>query len=179
MKILFISDIHGIVDNLSKIDAIIKKEKIERLVVLGDLYYIGFNHVDKNVDIFFVRDFLCKYKNILTVMRGNCDSSIDIEKSPFPILEDVSLIRVDDIDIYITHGNHYRYLKNDTFDNGVMVYGHEHIPYIKRDIDMVYINTGSISLPRNDSDPSYTIYEDRVFTIYSLVDNGVIDSIKI
>lgn len=178
MKILFLSDIHGIIDNLGKIDTVIQKEKIERLVVLGDLYYTGFNSVDKKVDVFGVRDFLCKYKDILTVMRGNCDSSVDIENSPFPILEDISLIHVDDIDIYITHGNRYRYLKNDIFDHGVMIYGHEHIPYIRKELDMIYINTGSVSLPRNELGPSYTIYENRIFTIYSLLDDKIIDSIS-
>ena len=55
MKILFMSDIHGIVDNLSKLDKIIEKEGIDKLVVLGDLYYTGFNHIDKKVDVFGVR----------------------------------------------------------------------------------------------------------------------------
>ena len=62
MKILFMSDIHGIIDNLSKLDKIIEKERIDKLVVLGDLYYTGFNHIDKKVDVFGVRQFLSKYK---------------------------------------------------------------------------------------------------------------------
>ena len=41
MKILFISDIHGININLKKIEKVIEKEKIDKLVVLGDLYYAG------------------------------------------------------------------------------------------------------------------------------------------
>ena len=39
MKILFISDIHGIDNNLKRIEKIIEKEIIDKLVVLGDLYY--------------------------------------------------------------------------------------------------------------------------------------------
>lgn len=54
-------------------------------------------------------------------MRGNCDSLKDIEKSLFLVLEYISFIHVDNIDIY----------SNDTFTNGIMIYGHEHIPYIK------------------------------------------------
>ena len=101
MKILFISDIHGITKNLSKLDKIIKEEKIKKLVVLGDLYYQGFNQVSDNIDNFTVRDFLTKYKDILICMRGNCDSLVDIEKSPFPIIEDISIINIDTLDIYI------------------------------------------------------------------------------
>ena len=43
---------------------------------------------------------------------------------------------------------------------------------------MIYINVGSISLLRSDSDPSYCIYEDRIFTIYS-IDKKVIDKIEV
>ena len=39
LKILFISDIHGICNNLEYIDKVIQTEKINKLVVLGDLYY--------------------------------------------------------------------------------------------------------------------------------------------
>ena len=39
MKILFISDIHGIATNLNVIEKKIKNEKIDKLVCLGDLYY--------------------------------------------------------------------------------------------------------------------------------------------
>ena len=39
MKILFISDIHGVPDNLKYIEGIIDNKKITKLVVLGDLYY--------------------------------------------------------------------------------------------------------------------------------------------
>lgn len=175
MKILFISDIHGITKNLELLDKVIKKEKIDKLVVLGDLYYPGFNKTTTNLDNFKVRDFLTKYKNSLTVMKGNCDSQVDIEKSPFPILEDISLINTDGIDIYITHGNKYNCYNNDTFTNGVMIYGHEHIPYIKEECDMVYINTGSISMPRNNSKATYTIYENKIFTIYDIENNRIIE----
>ena len=50
---------------------------------------------------------------------------------------------------------------------------------IKKEPDMIYINTGSVSLPRNELGPSYTIYENKKFIIYSLIDNSVISSIEL
>ena len=43
---------------------------------------------------------------------------------------------------------------------------------------MVYINVGSISLPRNDNNCSYAIYEDKKVTIYDIYDN-IIDSVEV
>ena len=62
MKILFISDIHGITTNLDKIKDIYNKGNFDKMVVLGDLYYAGFNgnsyldYYDNEV----VRDFLAE-----------------------------------------------------------------------------------------------------------------------
>ena len=43
---------------------------------------------------------------------------------------------------------------------------------------MIYINVGSISLPRDGNKPTYTIYENKKFTIYD-IDGNVIDSIEV
>ena len=42
----------------------------------------------------------------------------------------LALICIDGLDIYLTHGNEYSLEKNKKFDRkGILVYGHEHIPY--------------------------------------------------
>ena len=169
MKILFISDIHGVITSLDKIENIISKKKVDKLIVLGDLY--SYNEDDNNI----IKKFLIKHSDILICMRGNCDRFND---DSFEIIDDISMISVDNIDIYITHGNRYNYYSNDIFTNGIMVYGHEHTPYIKEDDDMIYICVGSISLPRNNNPKTYMLYEDRVFTIYSL-ENKSIDSVTV
>lgn len=72
----------------------------------------------------------------------------------------------------MTHGNEYNIEKNRKFNiKGVLVYGHEHIPYIKKDKEMIYINVGSISLPKNDNKPTYMIYDNNKFTIYDIENN--------
>ena len=173
MKVLFLSDIHGIYENLEHIEKVIKKEKIEKMVVLGDLYYGGPTYFDsKQINSLFVHDFLTKYSDILICMKGNCDSDVDIKASDFPICRDLSMIHTDDIDIYLTHGNEYNKEKNKKFNKkGVLVYGHEHIPYIEKIKDMIYINVGSISLPRGDNLPSYLVFNDKEFIIYDILDN--------
>ena len=89
-------------------------------------------------------------------------------------------INHDDISIYITHGNEHSMKKNEKFldREGVLVYGHEHVPYIKRMKDMVYINVGSISFPREGNLPTYMIYEDKTFTIYD-IEGMLVDKITV
>ena len=41
---------------------------------------------------------------------------------------------------------------------------------------MIYINVGSISLPRDNSPYSYCIYENNKFTLYD-IEGNIIDSI--
>ena len=180
MKILFISDIHGITDNLETVEKKIVEENIDKLVCLGDLYYTGPTYEGNNkINSKGVFDFLTKHNDILICMMGNCDSKVDIKASDFPINSGVSLINTEGIDIYITHGNEYSFEKNRKFNRkGILVYGHKHIPYIKKDENMIYINVGSISLPRNNNNPTYAIYKNKNITIYDINDNKI-DSIDL
>ena len=112
MKILFFSDIHGIVDNLNIIEKQIIDNKIDKIVCLGDLYYAGPTYDKKYiVNSKEVHNFLTKYQDILICMKGNCDSAVDIKASDFPISDGVSLICVDNLDIYVTHGHEYNFEK--------------------------------------------------------------------
>lgn len=180
MKIMFISDIHGISTNLEYIKNKYNELNIEKLIVLGDLYYIGpRNDMIEGYNIQEVMNFLSGFKDMIC-MRGNCDSEVDLEVSNFEINEDMKMIEVDGINIYLTHGHVYNERLNGIFRDkkGVLVFGHYHYPLIEKTPNMVYINTGSISLPRNGYNPTYIIYENKKFTIYDIKGN-IIDSIEI
>ena len=178
MKIIFLSDIHGIYNNLNIIDRVIQDKKIDKVVVLGDLYYFGDNYSNSLINNLEVKNFLIKYRDKLICMKGNCDSNLVVKLSEFPIHSDISKINVDDLVIYITHGNQYSLKRGSKFAiNGILVYGHEHIPYIETREDMVYINVGSISLPRKGL-PTYMIYENRKFIIYD-INGNIVDQIEL
>lgn len=179
MKILFFSDIHGIKKNLNHIEKIINLKKIDKIVVLGDLYYPGPNYDKKEeIDSLYVKNFLMNYQSKIICLRGNCDSDVDVKATDFPICSNLVLINTDQLDIYCTHGNEYNIDNNKKINKGILVYGHDHIPFIKKEDDMIYINTGSISLPKNDCEASYLIYENRGFILYDINEN-LIESIKI
>ena len=75
--------------------------------------------------------------------------------------------------------NKYNFENDRKFNRkGILVYGHEHIPYIKKKDNMIYINVGSISLPRNDNNPTYAVYEEKKITIYD-INKTVVDTINL
>ncbi len=173
MKILFISDIHGITENLNYIKVLEEKENFDKIVVLGDLYYAGPTYDNSyQINSNEVKKFLTKNQDKLICMKGNCDSEVDIKASDFPICSTISLICVDGLDIYLTHGNEHNIEKDRKFKRkGILVYGHDHYPFIKKKNDMIFINVGSISLPKKDIEASFGIYEEKVFTIYGISGN--------
>lgn len=180
MKILFLSDIHGIPKNLDYIRSLDDKEKFDKIVVLGDLYYSGPSYnLDMIIDSKKVLEFLNSYKHKLIAVRGNCDSDVDIKVSDFMFSDDLCLLSIDGINIYCTHGNKYNKNNYSKLNkNSILIYGHEHYPYIITEDDFIFINVGSISLPRNNSNPSYGIYENNTFTLYDINDL-LIDYIEI
>lgn len=168
MRIMFISDIHGIKNNLELVKQRYNELKCTKLVVLGDLYYIGpRNKMNGDYDINYVKDFLMSFKDDLLCVRGNCDSDVDIKVSDFPIINELGLISTENKDIYITHGHIYNE-NNWQKNNSILIYGHLHVPFIKEKNGNYYINPGSISLPKSDYGPTYLVLEDNKFVIYDI-----------
>lgn len=174
MKIMFISDIHGISDNLRKIREKYKEFKCNKLVVLGDIYN-NYNYYDNNKEK--VQEFLNDFKGSLICVRGNCDSLTDLYDIPIGPIKELDLIKTNNLDIYITHGHIYN---EDNWDkeNTILIQGHTHRPKISKKDNNIYINPGSISLPRGDNLPSYLVFNEKEFIIYDILDN-IIDEINI
>ena len=174
MKVMFISDIHGIKTNIGKVEEIFIKDKCDKLIILGDLYYIGpRNTINNDYDIKEVLGFLNKYKDKIICIKGNCDSEVDKMVSEFPIINELSMISIDNHNIYITHGHIYNENNWDK-TNSILVYGHFHIPFIKEKESNLFINPGSISLPKENNKPTYLIYDNNKFTIYD-IDGNIIE----
>ena len=171
MKWMFISDIHGIKTNLPKIKEKMEEYQCDKLVVLGDIYYLGpRNHMYEDHDIPYVKNFLDSYKDKIICMRGNCDSEVDIEVSSFPIMRDLSMVSINGLELYLTHGHIY-HEDHWNKENSILIYGHKHVPFIKEKGSNLFINPGSISMPRDGFPPSYMLFDGEEFTIYDIDDN--------
>ena len=78
MRILFVSDVHGVPSTLAA--ALEKGEALgyDRLVLLGDLLYHGpRNGVPSFYDPVKVVEILNGLKETIVAVRGNCDAEVD------------------------------------------------------------------------------------------------------
>ncbi|OMP67525.1 metallophosphoesterase [Domibacillus epiphyticus] len=94
-----------------------------------------------------------------TIVRGNCDSE---DQYPNDVLESV-----EDCRVFVTHGHRYNVkmtLMNLSYkakENSAdfVFFGHSHTAGVEKQDGIIYLNPGSISLPRGRSEKTYAIVE--------------------
>lgn len=174
MKLFFISDIHGSIDDLEWAIKKFTEEKAEYLVILGDLLYHGpRNPLPQNYAPKKVAELLNSYKEKIICIRGNCDSEVDQMLIKFPILSDFSQIFADNKRFFLTHGHIYNPNNIPNLNSGdILCYGHTHIPLIEKNSNIIIFNPGSITFPKEGNEKSYGIYNDNSLKVFS--ENGQI-----
>lgn len=180
MKLLIVSDIHGSSYYAKKIDEIISKEDPSGIVILGDLYYHGpRNPLTKEYNPNEVCNILNKHKEKILAVKGNCDAEVDQMISEFKLEDNISL-SVDGLNIYFTHGhkNNIDNLPENINGIDVMCYGHFHKNFIEEKNGVIFVNPGSIALPKPDSVNSYAIIENKTIYIKD-IDGNIINEKKI
>lgn len=141
-KVLVISDSHGLTNELIRIKEK-HKDEVDLLLHCGDS---ELSAIDPALDGFIV-------------VRGNCDFD---EKFP----ED-SVQTVGDTNIMITHGHRYQVKSTLTslsyraqeLDAKIVCFGHSHILGAEMLNGILFLNPGSIRLPRQRKEKTYCIIE--------------------
>ena len=161
MKLLIISDIHGSSYYAKKLEEIYNKEKPDKLILLGDLYYHGpRNELSQEYEPMKVAKILNEMKEKLLVIRGNCDAEVDEMISEFKF-NDRIIMDINGKKFYFTHGHKYN-IENIPYDDfDVMMYGHIHQGFIQEKEGFVFANPGSISLPKCNSAHSYIVIDEN------------------
>lgn len=178
MKLLFASDIHGSSYYTKMLIERFLVEKADKLLLLGDILYHGpRNPLTKEYNPIEVANILNEYKEKIICVRGNCDSEVDQMVLEFPIKADYTQVLVDNFNFFLTHGHVY----NEDFllpsTESVFVYGHTHIPLLKKS-HVFILNPGSISLPKENYLPTYAIYEAGIIKLKTLT-NNIIKELKL
>ncbi len=178
MKILIASDLHGSSFYAEKLVKIKNQEKVNKVILLGDIYNHGpRNPLPKDYSPIKVAEILNDFKDELIVVKGNCDSEVDTMISQFDFIENLC-ITDENKSLFLTHGHVYNKdaMPKTKFD--AVIYGHFHTGFIERMGNTVVANAGSLSLPKNDMPNSYLILENGVLTLKDL-DGNIIKSINI
>ena len=165
MKLVIASDIHGSAYYCRMLLDAFEKEQADRLLLLGDILYHGpRNDLPREYAPKEVITMLNPLKNKIFCVRGNCDTEVDQMVLDFPVLADYAVIALDDRLIYATHGHNYNEEKLPPLSTGDILFcGHTHVPKINEHETYTYMNTGSVSIPKENSPHSYVVLENGKF----------------
>ena len=162
MKWMIASDLHGSSYYCRKMLEAFEREGADRLFLLGDLLYHGpRNDLPREYAPKEVIPLLNGKKEKLLCVRGNCDAEVDQMVLEFPVLADYAVLPVGQRLIYATHGHIY-HVKNlpPLAPGDVLLHGHTHVPaWTEFGQGNLYLNPGSVSIPKEDSPHSYMTLE--------------------
>ncbi len=175
MKYMIASDIHGSAYYCRKMLDAYKKEKADRLVLLGDLLYHGpRNDLPKDYAPKQVIAMLNENKHDILAIRGNCDAEVDQMVLEFPIMADYGVLIDEGNTFYLSHGHIYNEEHMPPLQKGdVFLYGHTHILRAEDKDGQVYLNPGSVSLPKEGNVPSYAVLDHGTFSIRDFDENTI------
>lgn len=165
MKWMIASDIHGSAFFCRKLLDRYEQEKADRLILLGDILYHGpRNNLPSEYAPKEVISLLNSMKDEIFCVRGNCDTEVDQMVLEFPILADYAILALGNISVYMTHGHIYGESKLPPIKNGdILLSGHTHIPKCVKHDTFVYMNPGSVSIPKENSYHGYMTLENGKF----------------
>jgi len=169
MIYLFASDIHGSAYAMQSLLNILQTTKASKLILLGDLLYHGprnaFPYKYNPKEAYRLQNSV---KESLISVRGNCDSEVDQMVLEFPMLSDSALMHLDQVGDHIIYLHHGHKELPPLSPGTIVISGHTHIPVAEKREELIFINPGSVALPKGGFPASYCLLEDNTFTIYEL-----------
>ena len=182
MKWMIASDIHGSAYYCRKLLEAYTEEGADRLLLLGDILYHGpRNDLPRDYAPKEVIALLNERKNDIYCVRGNCDTEVDQMVLEFPVLADYCILPVGQKLVYATHGHSYN-TKNPPplMPEDILLHGHTHVPaWQEFGEGKLYLNPGSLSIPKENSPHSYMTLEEGLFRWKELESGEVYHEVKV
>ena len=170
MKWLIASDIHGSAYWCRRLLEKYTQEKADRLILLGDVLYHGpRNDLPDEYAPKKVIEMLNGMSDSILCVRGNCDTEVDQMVLKFPVLADYALLELGERMIYMTHGHVYNENNLPPLREGdILLHGHTHVSKCVDHGNYVYMNPGSVSIPKENTPHGYMTLENGTFLWKSL-----------
>lgn len=164
MRLMIASDIHGSAFYCEKMLDCYRREAPDKLILLGDILYHGpRNDLPAGYRPKEVTAMLNGIKNDILCVRGNCDTEVDQMVLDFPIMADYAFLYLDGRMVYVTHGHIHNLENLPMLKSGdILLHGHTHVPAcVKTEEGIIYLNPGSVSIPKGNSHHSYMIMDEK------------------
>ena len=173
MRWLIASDIHGSARYCRELLLAWDREGAERLLLLGDILYHGpRNDLPEEYAPKKVIEMLNARKDAIYCVRGNCEAEVDQMVLDFPVMAEYALLPVGRNIIYMTHGHHAGEKNPPPLKPGdILLCGHTHIPARNAHGGFVYMNPGSVSIPKDGTPRSYMLCDGQEF-VWKKLDDG-------
>lgn len=160
MKLMIASDIHGSAHYCRLLLDAFHKEQGQKLLLLGDILYHGpRNDLPEGYSPKEVAALLNAEKEHILCVQGNCDSPVDQMVLEFPIMARYALIYLGSHTVFATHGDVFNLSALPPLSAGdILLHGHTHLPaWQPFGNHNIYMNPGSISLPKENTPSGYMI----------------------
>ena len=179
MKILVLSDSHGAFENTKKVVEAYMGSS-DMVIHLGDVLYHGpRNPLPESYNPMELAKYLHNKK--IAYVRGNCDADVDLmllgkKRMPRHLLYTFGKHR-----FLFIHGeqlaekSYSEFL--DKYKADILIHGHTHIPFIRKENNIITANPGSCGLPKNGYKPSYMIIDDEKISILDLSGNAMFEQV--
>ncbi|QQK07463.1 phosphodiesterase [Miniphocaeibacter halophilus] len=180
MKIGILSDTHGDIVQTKKVLKIL--QDCEYIIHCGDVLYHGpRNDLPKNYNPRDLATYLSKLENIYYI-RGNCDSDVDEMVIKKDLKSKSRVFNFGKYTIFAIHGyeetEEKRIEKAREFNANIVVSGHTHVKVLKKIDNIIVINPGSTTIPK-DGTSSCAIINNKTIDLINIEDNSIIDSLII
>lgn len=169
MKLMIASDIHGSAYYCDKLFEAMAVEQPDKLLLLGDLLYHGpRNDLPKDYAPKKVIEMLNENKEKILTVQGNCEAYVDQMVLDFPVLAEYGVWMLEHEGrvrmMFFTHGHLHNEEKLPMLQKGdILLHGHTHVPVMADRGDYIYLNPGSVSIPKEGSAHGYMVYENGLF----------------
>ena len=167
MKWIVASDLHGSYFYTKKLLESFAAESPDRLILLGDLLYHGpRNDLPEEYSPRKVIGLLNSISHKIICVRGNCDAEVDQAVLDFPIMSDYAILDFCGLTLFATHGHLYHKAHLPPLHSiDILLHGHSHIPAceILETNSCMYMNPGSVSIPKQDSPHCFMVLNETQF----------------
>jgi putative phosphoesterase len=166
MTLVIASDIHGSAPWTRRLLDACEAEQASQLLLLGDLLYHGpRNPLPEGYDPKHVAALLNGMAPRIIAVQGNCDAQVDSMLLDFPIVESATVF-LDGHRFFCSHGHLLGPGSPPPMAPGdVLLSGHTHLYGIGEKDGRLFMNPGSVSLPKEGRAHTYLVYRDHACSI--------------